>query len=41
MTTTAGKRRGAVVEVKEQLFGGQRRLKRHGGWLVAEGLQWR
>jgi hypothetical protein len=37
---TAGKRQGAVVELEEQLvFGGQRRLKRRGGWSVAEGQQ--
>ncbi len=36
---TAGERRGAVVELEEQLFEGGRRLKRHGGRSVAEGQQ--
>jgi hypothetical protein len=33
---TADKRRGAVVEVEKQLFGGRWWLKRRGGWPVAE-----
>ncbi len=37
ITTMAGERQGAVVELEEQLFGGQRRLKRRGGWSLAEG----
>jgi hypothetical protein len=42
MTRRAGKKWDAVVEVvEERLFGGWRRLKWHGGRLVAEGLQQR
>ncbi len=41
ITTTAGKRRGVVVELEEWLFGGWQRLKRRGRQSVVEGQQWR